>query len=115
MIKSGAFRFVQDTMSRNRFREILRFLPFDLRSTRSIRLQTDKFALISEVWKAFISNGIACYKPGANITLNEQLFPTTARCRFTQYIASTSDKFGIKFWLTANVETKYIINLSRKT
>jgi len=60
-------------MSRNRFREIRRFLRFDLRSTRSVRLRTDKFALISEVWNAFISNSRACYKSGVNITVDEQL------------------------------------------
>ena len=37
-------------MSRNLCREIMRFLRFDLRSTRSARLQTDKFALISLIF-----------------------------------------------------------------
>ena len=109
-IKSGAFRFFQQTMCRNRFREILRFLWFALRSTRSVDLQYDKFSLISKVGNAFISNSIACDKPGANITVDEHLFPTKARCRFTQYIASKPDKFGIKFWLAEDVETKYIVD-----
>ena len=30
-----------ETMARNRFREILRFLRFNVRSTRSVRLQTN--------------------------------------------------------------------------
>ena len=34
-------------MSRDRFKEILRFLRFDKKSTRSQRLQTDKFPLFS--------------------------------------------------------------------
>ena len=41
--------FFQQTMSRNRCREIIRFLRFDLRSTKSARWQTDKFALISDI------------------------------------------------------------------
>ena len=102
--------FFPETMTRNLFREILRFLRFDVRSTRSVRLQTDKFALISDVWNRFVDNCISCYKPRANITIDEQLFPTKARCRFTQYILKKSDKFGIKFWLAVHVETNYILN-----
>ncbi|XP_073537651.1 uncharacterized protein [Phyllobates terribilis] len=37
--------FCKATMSRDRFVEIMRFLRFDEKSTRSERLQTDKFAL----------------------------------------------------------------------
>ena len=97
-------------MARNRFREILRFLRFDMRSTRSIRLQADKFALVSDLWNKFVDNCISSYKPGPNITIDEQLFPTKARYRFTQYMPNKPDKFGIKFWLAVDVDTKYILN-----
>jgi len=90
-------RFFPDTMSRNRFREIMRYLKFDLNRTRSQRLQCDKFALASGVWQRFIDNCFLCYRPGANVTADEQLFPSKARCRFTQYMANKPDKFGIKF------------------
>ena len=63
----------------------MRFFRFDTRSIRPSRLQTDKFALISAVWDKFIKNWIVCYKLGENITMDEELFPTKARCRFTQY------------------------------
>ena len=102
--------FFSETMARNRFGEILRFLRFDMRSTRSIRLQADKFALVSDLWNKFVDNCISSYKPGPNITIDEQLFPTKARCRFTQYMPNKPDKFGIKFWLAVDVDTKYILN-----
>lgn len=102
--------FFKDTMSRDQFREIMRFLRFDIKSTRSKRLETDKFALISDIWYRFIENCKTNYTPGPNITVDEQLFPTKARCRFTQYMPSKPDKFGIKFWLAADVDTKYLIN-----
>ena len=76
----------------------------------SERLQTDKFALISEIWNRFISNSQACYKPYENISIDEQLFPTKAWCRFTIYILNKPHKFGIKFWLAVDVQTKYILN-----
>jgi len=50
----------------------LREIRFDKKSERSKRLQNDKFALISEIWNKFIENSQACYKPGANITIEEQ-------------------------------------------
>ena len=97
-------------MSRDKFTKILRFIRFDKKDQRSKRLQTDKFALISEVWRKFISNSQACYKPHENISIDEQLFPTKTRCRFTQYMPNKPHKFGIKFWLAVDVESKYIVN-----
>ena len=52
---------------------------YEARSLKaSERLQTHKFALISEIWNRFISNSHACYKPYENISIDEQLFPTKA-------------------------------------
>lgn len=102
--------FFASVMSRNRFLEIMHYLRFDIKSTRSVRLQTDKFGLASDPWNRFISNCQNCYKPGENIAIDEQLFPTKVRCKWTQYIASKPDKFGIKFWLAVDVASKYLVN-----
>ena len=104
--KGWSVSFFQQTMSRNCCREIVRFLCFDLRNTRSARLQTDKFALIPDIWNRFVDNSISCCKPGENITIDEQLFPTKSRCRFTQYMLNEPDKFDIKFWLAVDVESE---------
>ena len=66
--------------------------------------------MISVVWNKFIESCIVCYKPRENITVDKQLFPTKARCRFTQYMTNKPDKFGIKFWLAVDVKSKYILN-----
>ena len=95
--KERSVLFFQQTMWRNRCREIMRFLRFDLRSTRSARLQTDKFAVISDIWNRFADNSISFFKRGENITINDQVFPTKSHCRFTQYVPNKPDKFGIKF------------------
>ncbi|XP_073510836.1 uncharacterized protein [Phyllobates terribilis] len=102
--------FCKATMSRDRFVEIMRFLSFDEKSTRSERLQTDKFALFSTVWDRFIENCIACYKPGPYITVVEQLFPSKTRCPFTQYMPSKPDKYGHKYWLAVDKRSKYLAN-----
>lgn len=102
--------FFSETMSRSNFQEIMRFIRFDKKHERSQRLKSNKFALISEIWDRFIENSQNCYKPGAYLTVDEQLFPTKTRCRFTQYMPNKPDKFGIKFWLASDVNSKYIIN-----
>ena len=97
-------------MACNRFIEIMKFLRFDYKQTRSHRLATDKLALISTVWYTFVENCLRHSKPGANITVDEQLFPIKARCRFTQYMPNKPDKFGIKFWMAIDVNTKYMLH-----
>lgn len=104
------FQFFKETMSRNRFKEIVRFLSFDEKETRRNRLANDRFALISATWNNFAENCIACYKPGANITIDERLFPTKARCKFIQHSTNKPGISGIKFWLAVDVESKYMLN-----
>ena len=90
------------------------FLRFDIKSTRSLRLATDQFALASNPWNSFMDNCALCYKPtGDNIAVVEQLFPTKMRSKWikwTQYIASKPDKYGIKCWFADHVNSKYLIN-----
>ncbi|XP_010765806.1 uncharacterized protein isoform X2 [Notothenia coriiceps] len=102
--------FFSTTMARHRYRDIMRFLRFDKKDTRRSRLGNDKFALVSEVWDRLVQNSIACYKPGSEITAGEQLLPTKTGCPFTQYMPNKPDKFGIKFWLAVDVESKYMLN-----
>ena len=97
-------------MALSTFIEIMKFPRFDYKQTRSHRLATDKLTLISTVWYTFVGNCLRHYKPGANITLDEQLFPTKARCRFTQYMPNKPEKFGIKFWMAADAQTKYMLH-----
>lgn len=66
--------------------------------------------MISEVWYKFIENSQYCNKPGTYLSINEQLFLTKACCRFTEYMSNKPDEFCIKFWLTPDVSSKYIVN-----
>ena len=109
-IKNGVYHFFNKLCRGIVVVRLCVFYALDLRSTRSARLQTDKFALISDIWNRFVDNSISCYKPGENITIDDQLFSTKSRCRFTQYMPNKPDKFGIKFWLAVDVESKYILN-----
>ena len=66
---------------------------------------------------SFYNFGTASYEtakkaflPQWNITVDEQLLPCNVRCKFIQYKANKPDKFGLKFWLSVDVENKYLFN-----
>ena len=101
---------ISKTMARNKFIEMMRFLRFDYKQTRLHRLATDKLALISTIRNTFFEKCLKHYRPATNITVDEQLFPSKTRCRFTQYMPNKPEKFGIKFWMAADVKTKYMLN-----
>ncbi|XP_047224113.1 uncharacterized protein LOC124869915 [Girardinichthys multiradiatus] len=101
---------IKAIMPRNRFFEIKRYLRFDNKDTRKERIQTDKFAAISDIWQRFVQNCVSSYSPGQHVTVDEQVFPSKVRCPFLQYIASKPNMFGIKFWIAADLETKFMCN-----
>ena len=51
------------------------------------------------------------YTPDWTLTIDEQLFPMKSRCPFIVFMPNKPDKFGIKFWVLAEVESKYVYNL----
>jgi len=98
-------------MPRNRFRQIKSFIRFDCRTTLSERIKEDKFCMISQVLSRFVENCQKAFIPDVSLTVDEQLFPTKARCRFTQFMPNKPDKFCIKFWILAELNFKYCLNL----
>ena len=93
------FHIFGKTMPHHRFKEIQRYIRFDDRVSRRQRLQSDKFTLFSEVWDMFVANCRSHYMPNENLTVDEQLFTTKCRCRFTQFMPNKPDKYGIKIWI----------------
>ena len=88
----------------------MKYLRFDLKSERKRQLENDKFCLASSIWDPFIENCKKSYNPNSNITIDKQLLPCKARCKFIQYMANKHDKFGLKFWMAAEVENKNLYN-----
>ncbi|GBN43991.1 hypothetical protein AVEN_174310-1 [Araneus ventricosus] len=97
-------------MSRNRLRDIMENLRFGLKPTMTQRLETDKFAMVSDICNKFIDNCATSYKLGENLVVDERLFPSKARCKFIQYMPNKPDKFGIKFWMLVDVDSKFMCN-----
>ncbi|XP_047661109.1 uncharacterized protein LOC125139768 [Tachysurus fulvidraco] len=90
----------------------MQHLRFDDKDTRAEQVKTDKFAAISDIWTRFNKNCAESFTPGEHMTIDEQLFPTKVRCPFSQYIATKPGKFGIKFWMATDLETKYVCSAS---
>ena len=76
----------------------MRFLQFDLRATRSERLRTEQFVIVSNIMNIIIEICLLYYDAGENVSLDEQLFPSKAHCSFTQCMLQKQDKVSIKFW-----------------
>jgi len=98
------------TMSQNRFKSLLRFLRFDNKNTRAERQQTDRMAAFRDIWVMFIARLKLFYKPGTDITVDEQLVPFHGRCSFKQYISNKPHKYGIKIWWACDAKTSYPLN-----
>ncbi|CAD1479333.1 unnamed protein product, partial [Heterotrigona itama] len=87
--------------SRVRFRDAqasYRFLPLPLPLPLLLPLPhclsvTLAFLAQNAVWDKFIRNSQSCYKLGANVTIDKQLFPSKARFRFIQCLPNKADKF----------------------
>lgn len=98
------------TMPCMRFKDILRFIRYDDKSTRAERRQTDKLAAIREVFDIVNRNLKKYYSPGAWCTIDEQLVPFYGRCAFKQYMPKKPDRYGIKIFWLCDVDTNYPLN-----
>ncbi|KFM63748.1 hypothetical protein X975_01648, partial [Stegodyphus mimosarum] len=75
----------------------MKYLRFDLKSTWTQHLESYKFSLFSDIWNKFIENCVISYKARENLVVDEQLFPSKARCKFIQYMSNKPNKFSVKF------------------
>ena len=91
--------FFRETMSRERFVDIMTNLRFDKKSTRCSRVVDDVFTHIRELYVEFVENSKHVYQPYPFLTVDEQLLPSKNRCKFFQFMASKPDKNGIREWL----------------
>lgn len=62
-------------MSLSRFEQLLRFIQFDNKSTRSERRKTDKLCPICDVWEKVTANVKKYYDPSENLTVDEHSVP----------------------------------------
>ena len=100
------------TMPRDRFLNILKYLRFDNKPNRKRSgPDADKFAPIREVFETFLSMCQIKYNCNFFLTIDEQLMPVKSCCSFITFMPNKPDKYRIKFWVLADVETKYVVNI----
>ena len=46
-----------------------------------------------------------------SLAVDEQLMPLKSHCSFVTFMPNKSDKYGVKFWVLADVGTKYVSNI----
>lgn len=97
-------------MSEMRFKELLRFCRFDNGVTRAERQMHDKLAAIRDLWEMFRATLCKAYKPGDDLTVDEQLVASRGRCNFRQYIPTKPGKYGIKIFWVCDSKTAYPLN-----
>ena len=108
--------FFNATMSRRRFLDIMKYqyLRFDMKSKRKRQLETDKFCLASSLlWARFIENCQKSYNSNSNITelsINSCCLAKQNINLYNIYMTNKPDNFGRKFWVAAEVESKYFYN-----
>uniref|UniRef100_UPI00358F5BBC piggyBac transposable element-derived protein 4-like isoform X1 n=1 Tax=Myxine glutinosa TaxID=7769 RepID=UPI00358F5BBC len=98
------------TMSVSRFEDIRRYLCFDNKHTRAIRLQSDRMAAFRYIWDLFLKNCKESFVPFDCITIDEQLVPFRGRCSFVQYMPSKPAKYGLKFFWACDSKTAYALD-----
>ena len=101
----------KDNMTRERFQKLQRWLRFDDSSKRTERRKTDPFTHIRQIFELFTLNCRSTYKPHFTLSVDEQLMSSKNRCSFITYMPNKPDKFGIKFWMVVDNETKYVYNI----
>ena len=101
------------TMPRNKFTKIMKYLHFDYKPNRIKRGPgADKFAPIRDVFTTFISMCKSKYTYDFSLTVDEQLMPLKSRCSFITFMPNKLDKYGIKFWVLVDVKAKYVANIT---
>ena len=51
------------------------------------------------------------YNCNFSLTIDEQLMPVKSRCPFITFMPNKPGKYRIKFWVLADIETKYVANI----
>ena len=111
--KSYGIPIFGETMPRNKFTEIMKYLRLDDKPNRIRRGPgADKFAPIRDVFTTFISMGKSKYTCDFSLTVDEQLMPLKSRCSFITFLPNNPDKNGIKCWVLVDVKAKYVANIT---
>ncbi|XP_070687599.1 piggyBac transposable element-derived protein 4 isoform X1 [Pempheris klunzingeri] len=101
------------TMSLKTFVVISTMLRFDDGKSRVRQRGKDKLAAIRVIWDMWIARLPRMFNPAVDVCVDEQLVPYRGRCEFRQYMRTT--RFGLKMWVSCDVQTSYVWRASVDT
>ena len=98
-------------MSRNRFREILRYIHVADNSSALDRSDPayDKLWKVRPLLDIVSQQSLKLYSPHPQISVDESMIGTKSRLSFIQYMPKKPVKWGIKNWVCADAVTGYIL------
>nr|XP_039264882.1 piggyBac transposable element-derived protein 4-like [Styela clava] len=101
------------TMTRQRFRDIWRYLHFcdEAMAPEAEDFKKDKLYKIRALLTILLPLFQTCYTPGREISIDETLIPFKGRISFRQCIKTKRARFGIKVWVLAESATGYVSRL----
>ena len=103
-----------NTMSRDRYLHILRFLHFtdNDNAPDPADPNRDKLWKIKPFLNALLPRFTAVYAPSQNLSLDETLIKFKGRVQFRQFLPLKRSRFGLKGFVIADASTGYVLNTS---
>lgn len=86
---------IKNSMKRDRFLSILKFLHFSDNTTARTE---DRLNKIRNIVQAIVDTFKSSIKPGKNIVIDESMVPWRGRLGFRQYIPGKRHKYGVKLY-----------------
>ncbi|KAJ4429761.1 hypothetical protein ANN_21965 [Periplaneta americana] len=99
------------TMSRNRFRELVKVIRFDDKNTREDRRKGDKFAPLREVFELMNETFLQYYCPGESVVIDEMLSLFRGRCPFKVFMKEKPGKYGVLIRILADCKERYVLRM----
>ena len=100
-----------ETLPKHKLLTILKNLRFDVKSIRSERVKVNKCFHIRDIFEWFRHTCICSYTPNMSLTIDEQLLPLKTRCKLITFMPNKPDKYGLKFCIMSEVESKDVCNI----
>ena len=103
---------IKKVFSRDRFKEIGRFLHFSNSAEEPKRGEQgyDRLFKVRHILEHTRENFKKAYKPGKNLSIDEGMIAYKGRIGFKQYMPQKPIKYGMKVWLCADPQNGYVLN-----
>jgi len=103
--------FFGETMPRDRFELILRSLHFTNNEDETNAHSQNKFKKLGNFFPKLLETFNNFITPGAFVCIDESLVKFKGRLSIKQYIPSKRARFGLKFFMLVDCQTKFVVRV----